>query len=154
MSCIISKKAIKIGNLEKENNSLKRVVQQIDSEEICEIGANDLNELDNMPPEEFGDMTFVRTALLKMYKADINQLKTKALKGVKPRPYKRKDGTIVQKTKKFPLTPEKVEQIRKLYGKRVGFTGNRFKSFNRHVCNSLSKIQNRLCNPARKLTIL
>jgi hypothetical protein len=143
LSCVISKKSVKIGNLENENNALKMVVQGLNTDMVYALEEDDLKELADLPQEEYADMKFVRLALLKVYKNDSGLLKAKSLKGCKPRRYARKDGTVVQNERKQPLTPTKVEQLRIMYGKRVGFEGHRFKSFNKHIINSLNKVHQR-----------
>lgn len=154
MSCIISNKALKIGKLERDNDTLKRTVQLFNPELEFGLDEKDLKEMSQISEAGHADMTFVRTAIMKMYKNDLGKLENKTLRGKKPRPYKKKDGTVLQKEQKEPLTPAKLEKIRCLFGKRVGTDGHRFNSFNKHVTNSLQRIQERLRNPARKLVVL
>lgn len=131
MSCIISNKSLKIGKLQEDNDTLKRTVQLFNPD--LGLEENDLKEIGKITEAKHGDMTFVRTVIMKMYKNDLERLEQKSLKGKKARPFKKKDGTVVHKEQKNPLTPLKLEKIRCLYGKRVGLDEPRFNAFNRHI---------------------
>jgi hypothetical protein len=149
MSCIISKKTIQLNELKKENSLLKSSLNQLQDKIECDLPAGDLQELWKLPVDKSSDMTFVRKSILYFYKDDNHRLRFKSLNGCKSRMIKLKNGNVVQKEAKEPLTPEKVHQIKTLYGKRVDFQGARFAKFNRHVTNSLIRIQERLANAER-----
>lgn len=151
MSCIISKKTIKLNELEKENASLKIALETniSSTEESSGLSTDDLTDLFSLPKEPSSDMTFVRKAILKLYRGDVHRLQHKVLKGVKPRVYKNKKGEIIEKVQREPMTPVKVKALKALYDKRVKLCEPRVAMFNRHVTNSLLKIRERLQNASR-----
>lgn len=149
MSCILSKKSIQLNELKEKNYLLKSTLNKIQDKSECNLSAEDMQALLNLPTDQSSDMTFVRKAILYFYKNDISQLRFKSLMGSKSRMIKLKSGTVVQKEAKERLSPEKVHQIKTLFGKRVDFQGERFALFNRHVTNSITKIQERLANAER-----
>lgn len=143
MSCILSKKSIQLNELKEKNSLLQSTLNKIQDKSDCNLSADDLQALWKLPTDQSSDMTFVRKAILYFYKNDISQLRFKSLRGSKSRVIQLKNGNAVQKEAKEPLTPEKVHQIKTLYGKRVDFREERFALFNRHVTNSIIKIQER-----------
>lgn len=136
---IIGNKTCKINKLTEQNVQLtQRLKIQYSDDEL--LSTSDLSELKTIPDLVCNDMTFVREALCKLYKNDLNKLKLKSLTGRKPRKYTLPDGTTKQSISKEPLTPTKIVALTSLYEARVGLSDRRRKSLNNHISNSLLMI--------------
>lgn len=138
LSCIISKKTVKLNNLQTKTERLTSILGG-----TTFLGDNDIVELDNIGKAKANDMTFVRVSLMKMYANDLNYLLDKSLKGSRGKSYRLKDGSSVYRDQKQPLTPSKVREAQLLYENRVQNDPNRISMFNRHVSNALIKIQDK-----------
>lgn len=145
LSCIVSKKTVKLDCLVKENNELRDALEKFSSDEQKPgFSMDDLKILAKIPNESYADMTFVRVAIEKLYEGNSNILLRKSLNGRRARTFKRKSGEVLQKEQKDAMSPEKLTTIRSLFAKRVKSEGSRLGKFNKHVSNSLIKIQEKV----------
>lgn len=89
----------------------------------------------------------LRSALKMLYKDDLTELDNRTLRGQKENIHRKKDGCIVERQSKEPLTPKKVAVINTCFQKRISSLGASQKprgsqaNFNQLIANSLNAIQ-------------
>lgn len=147
MSCVLSKKAVRLKELEAENNGLKNASAHGANEFFSVAEFQKLNRVRN---GKSNDMTYVRTATELIYGENLDRLLAKSVNGNKGRNFYNKDGTVVYKEKKTPLSPDKVADIRRLFHLRVQDDPERTSTFSRLMSQSLSKIQLKLVRTSNR----
>lgn len=156
-------KDLKIQRLEQELNLLKN--GEINPTESTEepqrtdgtfdsfseyFTSSELRDLRKMQSESRHDATFVRTALLYLYRDNPALLQYKSVRGSKTKLMKKKDGTVVKTEPKEPLSPKKLDILKNIYRERIfGATSdeveltvrNNSTHFNQLIATSLSNIR-------------
>lgn len=156
-------KDLKIQRLEQELNLLKNgEINPTESSEDLQradgtfdsfseyFTTGELRDLRKMQNESRHDATFVRTALLYLYKDNPSLLQYKSVRGSKTKLMKKKDGTVVKTEPKEPLSPKKLDILKSIYRERIfGATSdeveltvrNNSTHFNQLIATSLSNIR-------------
>lgn len=160
-------KDLKIQQLEQELNLLRSgECTQIDSNREIEDGfrpssatfgtfseyfdAEELQNLRTMQNHSRYDATFVRTALLYLYKGNPHILKFKSVRGSKSKLVKRKNGTVIKTEPREPLSPKKLNILKDIYSERIAAaTSDKVEltvrahetHFNQLIASSLSNIR-------------
>lgn len=156
-------KDLKIQRLEQELNLAKNgECAQSESKECCRrasstfgtfseyFAPDELRNLRVMQNDSRYDATFVRTALLYLYKDNPTSLQYKSVRGAKPKLMKRKDGTVVETEPREPLSPKKLNILKSIYSERIsGATSDEIEltvrtnetHFNQLIATSLSNIR-------------
>lgn len=110
----------------------------------------DIEHLNKIPRNPENDRTFIREAIERLYRNDMDRVKLISLKGRKPRNVDVNDE--VQRSRiKRPMSPEKLTVLTNLFHNRVGSCEIRRKTLNNCISNSLLKISEKCVNHERRL---